>query len=55
MKEDTIFRDEDTQFDFMQPEGKLHIPGAEMMIPTVGQVRRFRLESGDLMLRERAF
>jgi nicotinamidase/pyrazinamidase len=53
MKEDTIFWDVDTQFDFMQPEGKLDVPGAEMIIPRVSQVRRFALESGDFMHRER--
>jgi nicotinamidase/pyrazinamidase len=46
MKEDTIFWDVDTQFDFMQPKGKLYVPGAEMIIPNVSDVRRFALEGG---------
>jgi nicotinamidase-related amidase len=33
MKEDTLFWDVDTQFDFMQPQGKLYVPGAETIIP----------------------
>ena len=55
MKEDTIFWDVDTQFDFMQPEGKLYVSGDEMMIPKVSQVRRFAFESSDFMLREHVF
>ena len=46
MKEDTIFWDVDTQYDFMQPEGKLYVPGAETIIPKVSEVRRFALEGG---------
>jgi nicotinamidase/pyrazinamidase len=42
----TIFWDVDTQFDFMSPEGALHVPGAEEIIDKVGQVRRFALENG---------
>ncbi|MHC4425634.1 MAG: isochorismatase family protein [Planctomycetota bacterium] len=46
MKEDTIFWDVDTQFDFMRPEGKLYVAGAETIIDTVSDVRRFALENG---------
>ena len=46
MKEQTIFWDVDTQYDFMQPDGKLYVPGAETIIPKVSEVRRFALENG---------
>lgn len=50
MKQKTIFWDVDTQFDFMQPEGRLYVPGAETIIPKVSQVRRFALEGGYSMI-----
>ena len=50
MKEDTIFWDVDTQFDFMKPEGRLYVPGAETIIPKVSEVRRFALEGGYSMI-----
>jgi nicotinamidase/pyrazinamidase len=46
LKEQTIFWDVDTQYDFMQPDGKLYVPGAETIIPKVSEVRRFALENG---------
>ena len=46
MKDDTIFWDVDTQFDFMRPEGKLYVLGAETIIDKVSEVRRFALENG---------
>ena len=46
MKNETIFWDVDTQFDFMRPEGKLYVPGAETIIDKVSEVRRFALENG---------
>ncbi len=46
MKRDTIFWDVDTQFDFMRPEGKLYVPGAETIIDKVSEVRRFALDNG---------
>jgi nicotinamidase/pyrazinamidase len=46
MKEQMIFGDVDTQYDFMQPDGKLYVPGAETIISKVGKVRRFALENG---------
>ena len=45
MKKDVIFWDVDTQFDFMRPEGKLYVPGAENIIDKVSQVRKFALEN----------
>ncbi len=46
MKKDTVFWDVDTQFDFMRPEGKLYVAGAEEIIEKVRQVRKFALENG---------
>lgn len=46
MKKDTLFWDVDTQFDFMRPEGKLYVPGAEEIIDKVSEVRKFALENG---------
>jgi len=46
MKKDTIFWDVDTQFDFMRPEGKLYVPGAETIIEKVSEVRKFALDNG---------
>jgi len=50
MKRQTIFWDVDTQFDFMQPEGKLYVPGAESIIDKVNKVRKFALENGYSMI-----
>ncbi len=46
MKEDTLFWDVDTQFDFMQPEGRLYVPDAETIVETISAVRRFALDNG---------
>ena len=46
MKKQTVFWDVDTQFDFMQPQGKLYVPGAEKIIDKVSKVRKFALENG---------
>jgi nicotinamidase/pyrazinamidase len=46
MKKDTLFWDEDTQYDFMRPEGRLYVPGAEGIIDNVSQARRFALSHG---------
>ncbi|MDI6450001.1 cysteine hydrolase family protein [Anaerobaca lacustris] len=46
MKKNPLFWDVDTQFDFMQPEGRLYVPGAETIIDAVSQVRRFALDNG---------
>jgi len=46
MKKDTIFWDVDTQFDFMLPEGRLYVPGAETIIDKVSEVRKFALGNG---------
>jgi len=42
--------DVDTQFDFMKPEGALYVPGAEDIIDTISEIRRFALDNGYSML-----
>jgi nicotinamidase/pyrazinamidase len=49
-KKQTIFWDVDTQFDFMQPTGKLYVPGAETIIDKVSAVRKFAFENGCSMI-----
>jgi nicotinamidase/pyrazinamidase len=41
-----IFWDVDTQFDFMKPEGKLYVPGADKIIPAINKIRKFALDNG---------
>lgn len=41
-----IFWDVDTQFDFMNPQGKLYVRDAEKMIDAVSETRRFALQNG---------
>jgi len=50
MKQNTLFWDVDTQFDFMMPEGRLYVPGAEEIVETVSAVRRFALDGGYSMM-----
>jgi hypothetical protein len=33
-----VFWDVDTQVDFMSPEGKLYVPGAETIAPNLGRL-----------------
>jgi len=46
MKKDTLFLDVDTQYDFMRPEGRLYVAGAEGIIDNVSEARRFALDNG---------
>jgi nicotinamidase/pyrazinamidase len=46
MKKDTLFWDVDTQYDFMRPEGRLYVAGAEGIIDSVSEARRFAMENG---------
>jgi nicotinamidase/pyrazinamidase len=46
MKKDTLFWDVDTQYDFMRPEGRLYVAGAEGIIDGVSEARRFAMENG---------
>ncbi len=50
MNKHTIFWDVDTQFDFMRPEGKLYVPGAESIVDKVSEVRKFALGNGYSMI-----
>jgi len=50
MKKDTLFWDVDTQYDFMRPEGRLYVPGAEGIIDNVCRARRFALDNGYSLL-----
>lgn len=45
MKE-TIFWDVDTQYDFMMPDGKLYVPGAETIIDKLQTITQFAREHG---------
>ena len=50
MKKGILFWDVDTQYDFMRPEGRLYVPGAEGMIDNVSKARRFAMDKGYSML-----
>ena len=41
-----VFWDVDTQVDFMTPDGKLYVPGAEDIIPVLGRLTQFAHERG---------
>jgi len=46
----TIFWDVDTQFDFMNPRGRLYVPGAEKIIENITRLRTFALAKGDSII-----
>ena len=46
MEKRTIFWDADTQYDFMMPDGKLYIDGADQIVPAVSDVRAMALDHG---------
>jgi len=46
MRSDVIFWDVDTQVDFMQPDGKLYVPGSEEIIPVLGQLTDYAHRHG---------
>ncbi len=41
-----VILDVDTQIDFMLPEGKLYVPGAEKLIPNIARLMQFARENG---------
>ncbi|MCL5267703.1 MAG: cysteine hydrolase [Bacteroidetes bacterium] len=41
-----IFWDVDTQYDFMMPDGKLYVPGAESLIPNLTRLTAFARSNG---------
>jgi len=45
-----IFWDVDTQVDFMEPEGKLYVPGAETIIPNLQALTASAAEHGILVI-----
>jgi nicotinamidase/pyrazinamidase len=50
IKDDTLFMDIDTQYDFLRPEGRLYIDGAEELIDRISEVRLFALKRGYSLL-----
>ncbi len=47
---DTIFWDVDTQVDFISPQGKLYVPGAEQIVPTLALLKQFAKDNGVLVI-----
>jgi nicotinamidase/pyrazinamidase len=45
-----FFWDEDTQVDFLYPEGKLYVPGAEALIPNLERLTQWAQKHGVLVL-----
>lgn len=50
MDRSLIFWDVDTQVDFMLPEGKLYVPGAEAIIPTLARLTHWAARKGVLVV-----
>ena len=50
MEKRTLFWDLDTQYDFLMPDGKLYMEGADQIIPVVSDVRAMALDHGCLIL-----
>lgn len=46
MNNETVFFDIDTQYDFISPQGKLSVPGADSILDNISAVRRFALDNG---------
>jgi nicotinamidase/pyrazinamidase len=45
MNRDTVFFDIDTQYDFISPQGKLCVPGAESILDSISTVRQLALDN----------
>ena len=50
MERKLIFWDVDTQADFMLPEGKLYVPGAEAIIPTLARLTQWAAQHDVLVV-----
>ncbi len=50
MRAATIFWDEDTQVDFMHPDGKLYVPGSESVIPHLARLTEWARSHGVLVV-----
>jgi nicotinamidase/pyrazinamidase len=50
MDRSLIFWDVDTQADFMLPQGKLYVPGAEAIIPTLARLTQWAAQHGVLVV-----
>ena len=50
MERELIFWDEDTQLDFLLPEGKLYVPGSEAIIPTLAKLTNWAAQHNVLVL-----
>jgi nicotinamidase/pyrazinamidase len=46
MDKRTVFWDVDTQYDFMMPDGRLYVPGADQIIPVISDLRAMALDQG---------
>ena len=46
MQGTTLFWDVDTQYDFMMPDGRLYVEGADRIIPVVSEIRATALDHG---------
>ena len=46
MSEQLVFFDIDTQVDFMRPDGRLYVPGAEQIVPNLVKLMSFAREHG---------
>jgi nicotinamidase/pyrazinamidase len=50
MTKDVLFWDVDTQYDFMRPEGRLYVSGAEAILDNISRVRHFALDNGSSII-----
>ena len=50
MSEQQVFFDVDTQVDFMLPDGRLHVPGAETIIPNLSKLMAYAEAQGTPVL-----
>jgi nicotinamidase/pyrazinamidase len=46
MDKKTLFWDVDTQYDFLMPDGRLYVPGADQIIPAISDLRAMALDGG---------